>query len=413
MSTFQFSEEAADFSGMTGYRAAGIHCDVRGKSDGRLDLALVVSECPCTVAGVFTRNKMAAAPVRLAREMLAGETFFKGFVVNSGNANACTGPEGMVDARAMREAVASELECDPEEIFVCSTGRIGERLPMDRILSGIKGAATGLVEGREGWARAADAILTSDTCRKMCSVRIETDSGPVTMVGFAKGAGMIEPNMATMLAFICTDAAIDSEEIGELLKASADSTFNAITVDGDESTNDSVLLLANGSSGACIARGTPEWDDFKEALQAVCQYLAAKIVGDGEKITKVVEISIEGAATREDAGLAARAVANSLLVKSSWYGNDPNWGRIMDALGYSGAALSEDTVRLWYAGATGADHVAVFDRGTVLLDNRARWKAIVSGKRFRIIADLGQGAESTRVWSTDLTEGYVNFNKSE
>lgn len=413
MSAFEIKDNTSGCVEIKGFKAAGVHCDVRGKADGRLDLALVASECPCVVAGVFTRNRMAAAPVRLGRTALEEGDYFKGFVANSGNANACTGEQGMKDTLAMRQMAAEALGCQPEEIFVCSTGRIGENLPMKKITAGITEAASVLDDSPEAGWRAADAILTSDTCRKTCSAVIATDSGEVTISGMAKGAGMIEPNMATMLAFICTDAAIGKEDAQQLLKESVDSSFNAITVDGDESTNDTVLLFANGSSGIYLEPGQREWEDFKEALAAVCANLARKIVGDGEKITKVVEVCIEGAATEEEARLAARTVANSLLVKSSWYGNDPNWGRLMDALGYSGARLSEESIRLWYGDDGSGELVPVFDKGNAIGANKPLWKTIVAKRKFRIVADLGQGTGACRVWSTDLTEGYVNFNKSE
>jgi glutamate N-acetyltransferase/amino-acid N-acetyltransferase len=396
-----------------GFKASGVHCDVRNKSDGRLDLALVYSEEPCTVAGVFTRNRMAAAPVRLCRQVLATGQPVRAILANSGNANACTGAQGEKDALNMQVAAAEKLGVAPDEVLVCSTGRIGEFLPMSRILEGISKAAQSLSSSQESGFQAADAILTSDTRRKVCSARATTSSGSIHVSGMAKGAGMIEPNMATMLAFICTDAIVQQRDLQALLKQAVDTSFNAITVDGDESTNDTVLFLANGSSGISLPPGTADWDAFAEAVHAVCGSLARKIVGDGEKITKVVSVCIEGAATEEDARLAARAIANSLLVKSSWYGNDPNWGRLMDALGYSGAALSEESVQLWYSEREGAERVPVFSKGHTCRENKSRWKEIVSRKEFRIIARLGQGSAGSTVWSTDLTEGYVNFNKSE
>jgi glutamate N-acetyltransferase / amino-acid N-acetyltransferase len=396
-----------------GFKAAGVHCDVRGKADQRLDLALVFAESPCSLAAVFTRNRLAAAPVRLGREQLAGGGPVRGFVANSGNANACTGPAGMADARAMRAAAASRLGCQPEEILVCSTGRIGQRLPLQRIEAGVAAAAASLDDSPTAGLRAADAILTSDTRRKVCSVTVETSGGPVRVSGMAKGAGMIEPDMATMLAFIATDAAVQGADLQSLLAGGVKGTFNAITVDGDASTNDTVLLMANGASGVALAPGGADWDAFREGVGAVCLDLAKKIIGDGEKITKVVEVRIQGATTEAEAELAARAVGNSLLVKASWYGNDPNWGRLMDALGYSGAALSEDSLRLWYFAEDPAAAVPVYHKGEIFHANKVAWSAIVARPRFGIIADLGCGGARRRIWSTDLTEGYVNFNKSE
>ena len=229
----------------------------------------------------------------------------------------------------------------------------------------------------------------------------------------AKGAGMIEPNMATMLAFICTDAVVEQADLQAALGSSVQSSFNAITVDGDESTNDTVLTLANGASGVKFGKGLPGWDEFLAALQRICLTLAKHIVGDGEKITKVVELCVEGAQSDEDAALAARAVANSLLVKSSWYGNDPNWGRVMDALGYSGAEMSEATVNLVYEDVESGESVPVFEKGKVFSELKTTWKKIVVQDKFRIRVNLGVGNGSNTVWSTDLTEGYVNFNMSE
>lgn len=412
MGNFHIIGNSSGLVDTPGFLAAGVHCDIRNKADGRLDLALVRSEAPCAVAGVFTRNKMAAAPVRLGREQLALGIPVRGLVANSGNANACTGPEGLEDALKMRQLAAAQIGCKPEEIFVCSTGRIGERLPMERIGAGLGRAGTALGSSPEDGLRAADAILTSDTCRKVVTVELSTANGPVRISGMAKGAGMIEPNMATMLAFICTDAKIASRDLQGALASAVDVSFNAVTVDGDESTNDTVLLFANGLSRIALSPGGDDWDHFEGALRHLCHALAMKIVGDGEKITKVVEVCIDGAATEKEANLAARAIANSLLVKSSWYGNDPNWGRLMDALGYSGARVSEESVELAYA-EKGGSPVPAFSKGRCFAESKPAWKQIVSAREFRILINLGQGPASCRVWSTDLTEGYVNFNKSE
>jgi glutamate N-acetyltransferase/amino-acid N-acetyltransferase len=374
---------------------------------------LIYSELPCALAGVFTRNRLAAAPVRLGRAVLEEGRLVRGIVVNSGNANACTGVQGDRDAARMQAAAASHLGVEPAEMLVCSTGRIGEALPMERIESGIAEAAQALSPDSDAGLRAADAILTSDTRRKVCSMRVKTAAGTVHISGMGKGAGMIEPNMATMLGFLCTDALIEKTDLQALLRDAVNRSFNSITVDGDESTNDTVLFLANGSSGISLSPQSEDWEPFATAVRAVCERLARMIVGDGEKITKVVEVCIEGAATEDDARLAARAIANSLLVKSSWYGNDPNWGRLMDALGYSGADLSEETVRIWYAGEASEERIPVFDKGIAFPQNKGRWKEVVSCKSFRIIIQIGGGTANCRVWSTDLTEGYVNFNKSE
>lgn len=413
MKVVESKEESYGCVDVPGFKAAGVHCDVRKKADDRLDLALLYSERPCVLAGVFTRNRMAAAPVRLGRAVLEAGHPVRGIITNSGNANACTGAQGDTDAAWMQAATAAQLGVEPGEILVCSTGRIGETLPMGQIEAGISEAVQTLSSDKRSGLKAADAILTSDTRRKVCSIRVETAAGTVHVSGMGKGAGMIEPNMATMLAFVCTDAVVSQPDLQALLKEAVDSSFNAVTVDGDESTNDSVLLLANGASGVLLKPESGDWKAFSEAVHAVCERLAMMIVGDGEKTTKVVEICIEGAATKEDASLAARAIANSLLVKSSWYGNDPNWGRLMDALGYSGADLCEESVQIWYASDADAEQVPVFAKGIVYPENKAQWKEVVSQETFRIIIHVGKGSARCRVWSTDLTEGYVNFNKSE
>mgnify|MGYP005841973667 CR=1 FL=1 len=406
----EFSDGLVD---VPGFKVAAANCDIRGKGDGRLDLALVRSEFDCTAAGVFTRNAMAAAPVRLGREQLKKGGCFRGIVINSGNANACTGQEGFGDARLMRREAARWMGCEEEAVFVCSTGRIGERLPMEQIGKGIVEAQSRLSGDSVAGEQAADAILTSDTRRKVRSCVVETPAGVVHLSGMAKGAGMIEPDMATMLAFICTDAQIEPDYLQSLLSGATRESFNSITVDGDESTNDTVLFLANGGSGISLEPTSAAGEAFKAALGALCLDLAWMIVGDGEKITKVVEVVIRGALNEADADKGARAIGNSLLVKSSWYGNDPNWGRVMDALGYSGAKIDEEKVSLFYARAATSPEVLVYAGGKVASGNRTKWKEIVSEPRFCINIDLGKGVATRRIWSTDLTEGYVNFNKSE
>lgn len=396
-----------------GFSMNGVACDIRGTDASRLDIGILFSPTPCSAAGVFTRNRMAAAPVAWCRQLLAQSSAFHAIVVNSGNANACTGADGKSDTQQMAQQVATELNCPESSVFVASTGRIGRRLPMTKIQRGIRAAAAAIESTPCAANNLADAILTSDTRRKQCAVEITTPDGPVRIAGIAKGAGMIEPNMATMLAFIVTDAKISNAYLQELLQAAVKPTFNAITVDGDESTNDSVIVMANGASGIEVQANSALVTLFAEALQQVCFDLARKIVGDGEKISKVVTVRIENAASAQDAEMAARAVANSLLVKSSWYGNDPNWGRVLDAVGYSGAAVSEDSVQLWYATEPDAKRVPAFEHGKVHEDQIPTWKSIVREKEFCIIVSLGQGSHTAQLWSTDLTEGYVNFNKSE
>lgn len=406
--------ESRGLAQVPGFQVAGCACDVRNKGDGRLDMALIYSASPCTVAGVFTTNAFAAAPVLLGRKVVESGNPVHAVVINSGNANACTGEQGEVDARRMQEIAGAKLGIEQNNVLVCSTGRIGEPLPMERIEHGIQNAATLMGVDTSHAFAAADAILTSDTRRKIASVQIECDGKKVHIGAMAKGAGMIEPNMATMLAYIVTDAQIARGNLQRLLRDGVRGTFNAITVDGDMSTNDTVLALANGESGVRITpRNEKIWAVFRSALNHICREMAASIVGDGEKITKVVEICVRGARSVRDAESVARVIGNSLLVKTSWYGNDPNWGRILDAAGYAQADIQPDKVRLYYQGDQNDCEVSAFIENTVYTQNKHTWKEIVSRKQFRIVLDLGLGDSGFSLLASDLTEGYVNFNKSE
>jgi glutamate N-acetyltransferase / amino-acid N-acetyltransferase len=406
--SINFIDDSAGVTDAAGFAVAAIACDIREKGTDRLDLALICSKAPCTAAGVFTQNDIKAAPVRVCREILDAEGPVHGFVANSGNANACTGEQGLCDAQAMAERAAKATGLPHHSFLVCSTGRIGRAMPMPRILTGIEQAAKSFASSSTEGRRAAEAILTSDTRPKTCTARFAWQGHTVTVAAMAKGAGMIQPNMATMLAFLCTDAAAPTALLREVLATANQRTFNAITVDGDMSTNDTVLLLANGASGVDLARepaGAREL--FAQAVEQVCACLAEKIVGDGEKITKVVEIIIRGAGDHTVAERIARAIGNSLLVKSSWFGEDPNWGRLIDAAGYARTGLIEEKLDLFY------DDTPVLAQGVAQDHQLARWKEIVRRPRFRIVLNLNQGAGIYRLLASDLTEGYVNYNKSE
>jgi glutamate N-acetyltransferase/amino-acid N-acetyltransferase len=298
----------------------------------------------------------------------------------------------------------------PDHAFlVCSTGRIGELLPMAKVAEGIKASAGRLSRDATEGVRSANAILTSDTRPKSVTARFVWEGKTVTIAGIAKGAGMIEPNMATMLAFVCTDAAASPAELKVGLKAASDQSFNCVSVDGDMSTNDTVLLLASGVSGVSVGASAPAALRalFQEALDQVCFALAEKIVGDGEKITKVVSVEIEGARTRADAEKIARAIGNSLLVKSSWYGEDPNWGRLADAAGYARTGLDEGKLDIYY------DDVPAVLGGKPLPENKPQWKQVVKAARFAVRLKLNLGDAKFRLLAADLTDGYVNYNKSE
>lgn len=392
-----------------GFKTAGVPCDLREIGDKqRLDLAMILAEKPCPAAGVFTLNDLCAAPVRLCKEILTRRSNkVAGLVVNSGNANAATGTKGMADAKQM-SAIAQVSSGRGSPFLICSTGRIGRKLPMDRIESGIESACKQLADDAQSSLGAADAILTSDTHRKVATARFQYGSKTVTVSGMAKGAGMIEPNMATMLAFLTTDVVANGDQLKNVLTAAVNQTFNRISVDGDMSSNDSVLLLASGKSEVDPWNGPADLlFAFKEAVFKVCDQLAELIVGDGEKVTKLVEIIVEGCPKMSDAEKVARAVGNSLLVKASWYGSDPNWGRVADAAGYARVGLKEELLDIHY------DAVPAIIKGVPQENNKSQWKEIVSKKRFRITINLNQGKSTFRLLSTDLSEAYVDFNKSE
>lgn len=408
--SIEFTNDSPGVSDVPGFRVGAAGCDIRNKSTDRLDLTLVVADHPCAAAGVFTTNDVKAAPVRFCQQVLAvSADRIRGIVGNSGNANACTAAQGDADAAAMARLSAAAVGAPDDAFLVCSTGRIGELLPMAKVAEGIKVSASRLSRDAAEGVRSANAILTSDTRPKSVTARFVWEGRTVTLAGIAKGAGMIEPNMATMLAFVCTDAAASPAELKAALKASSDQSFNCVSVDGDMSTNDTVLLLASGVSGVSVGASAPAALRalFQEALDKVCFALAEKIVGDGEKITKVVAVEIEGARSRADAEKIARAIGNSLLVKSSWYGEDPNWGRLADAAGYARTGLDESRLDIYY------DDVPAVLGGKPLPENKPKWKQVVKAARFAVRLRLNLGDAKFRLLAADLTDGYVNYNKSE
>jgi len=400
----------AGIAEISGFHMAATAADIRGQGTDRLDMALIRNTGPdFTAAAVFTRNDIKAAPVRQGIETLntnGGQ--LQAVLVNSGNANACTGPEGFEDNRSLMDELARQLDIASDRVLIASTGRIGRRLPIDRMMASIPTLVKSLSNNPEAGHGASRAILTSDTRPKTVTVQVDPGGHKITIGGMAKGAGMIQPDMATMLAFFATDARLDPALASELLKEVCQSTFNSITVDGDMSTNDTVLLLANGSSGVAIEKSDgAAYTPFKEALHAACHSMADAIVGDGEKISHVIELTVKGAPTPHAAESVARAIGNSLLVKSSWYGMDPNWGRIIDAAGYARTGIREEWIDLYY------DNCPVMIQGRECPENREQWKEIVKKTRFSISLGLNQGNSQFKLLTTDLTEAYVNFNKSE
>ena len=403
--TIEFKADTGGITEPKGFCAAAAHSDIGGKRDSRLDIGIIYSETPCSAAGVFTKNAVKAAPVLDCQRILDTGSDIHGVIVNSGNANACTGKQGMVDSREMLGYAESSTGSSENSFLICSTGRIGDLLPMDRLKPGIEEVGEAAKLGANEGIEFASSILTSDTRTKTATATFVVEGKTVTIGGAAKGAGMIQPDMATMLAFLTTDIQASSKSLKSALKSVINRTFNAITVDGDMSTNDTVLLLANGRSGVEL-NGESE-ALFEQALFEVCDCLAEKIVADGERITKVVEILISGAASDREAENVSRAIGNSLLVKTSWYGSDPNWGRLMDALGYAGAKIDQHVIDISY------DDTPVLIGGDPVPENKPLWKEIVSRFRFSIQINLHQGDGQFRLRSTDLTEGYVDFNKSE
>ena len=405
----KFYENGDGLTEPRGFFCSGVHCDVKGKKDGKLDLGIIYSSKPCHAAAVFTTNDVKAAPVRYSQSLILDpEATYHAIVANSGNANACTGKQGELDAIKMAKETARHLKVQPNQVFVCSTGRIGVTLPMSKITVGIRDASEDVLEGFDGAKAFQEAILTSDTCTKSCAAVIDTPFGEICVGGVVKGAGMIEPNMATMLAFLTTDAKASNHYLQNVLQKAVNKSFNRITIDGDMSTNDSVIMLANGNCGIEVSTKDESLDhSFKEAVEAICQCLAKKCVTDGEKVTKFVSIKIKGAYSNEDAEKVGRCVSNSLLVKSSWYGSDPNWGRIVDAAGYAKVGLVYEKIDMFY------DDVVALRKGEPVHNNKTQWKEIVSQSAFSITLDLNQGTGEAEIWSNDLSEEYVNFNKSE
>ena len=329
-----------------GFRAAGV--PARIKYEGRNDVALIVSDAPCAAAAMFTTNAVAAAPVVYDRAVVKGGRV-QAILANSGCANACTGEDGLRDAELSALTTAGELGIDSGHVLVASTGVIGRRLPVDRLLAGMKAAAAKLERSEAAGLAAERAVMTTDTKPKEAAVQTKIGGRTVTVGGMCKGSGMIEPNMATMLGFITTDAAVTPAMLRRALRLAVDVTFNHVVVDGDESTNDSVFLLASGAAGnACIDKAGPDFDAFVEALTAVGESLARQMAADGEGATKFVEVCVRGAKTRRDAERAARAIAKSPLAKTSWFGKDPNWGRVLAAAGYSGAAVDDRRAEVFY-----------------------------------------------------------------
>jgi glutamate N-acetyltransferase/amino-acid N-acetyltransferase len=380
-----------------GFRAGAAKAGVKHGRPERLDVALIVSERPCAAAAVFTTNQVIAAPCVVTRRHVERGPL-RAIIVNSGNANACTGEQGERDAIAMAEAAAAVVGCSPYEVAVASTGVIGFKLPIERIAAVLPEIE--LTE--DGWDDTSRAMMTTDTRPKVTEREINLSAGTVRIGGVAKGAGMIHPNMATLLAFVTTDAAVDADDLRRIVTSAADATFNAISIDGDTSTNDTLLVLANGASGV-----TPKGADaeaFEEAVREVCAELARMIVADGEGATKVFEVRVRGAASAADARLAARTITNSNLVRTAIHGGDPNWGRVLAAAGRSGARVDDRraSVRI--------GDLFVYRDGAPLEVADAEVRALFAEAAVEIEVMLGLGDGQATAWGCDLSADYVRIN---
>jgi glutamate N-acetyltransferase/amino-acid N-acetyltransferase len=420
-----------------GFKCAAVFCDIKKLGTGKgsekgqkRDLALLVSDVTAAVAGMFTTNQVCAAPVKISRQR-ATKKSARAIVVNSGNANACTGQQGMRDAKTMTRLAAASVaalyerrknsnhatvtdrryKITENDVLVCSTGRIGVPMPMKNIERGIRACAPCIARSTSNAREVAEAIMTTDTCRKEIAVELKVGRSTVRIGGICKGAGMIQPGMATMLGFITTDAAIEPAALKRALKIAVGQSFNRITVDGDMSTNDSVIALANGLAGN--SKSKIRRSQFQNALNFVCLELAKMIVRDGEGTSRFVALHLRGARNDRDAEAAARSIANSSLVRTSWCGGDPNWGRILCALGYSKADVDETLVDVGYAQPKSRKILFAFRRGrptNVALKMLAK---ITSAPDFDLHVDLHRGRGEFVLYAADLTENYVAFNKGD
>ena len=423
-----------------GFRTAGVFCDIKRLGTGKgsnkgpkRDLTLIVSDVPCSVAGMFTTNQICAAPVKVCVSRVA-KGIAQAVVVNSGNANACTGKQGMKDALAMTRLTEKTLGLKDGYALVGSTGRIGVTMPMPQVNSGIVAAAPLLGNSADHAAQAVEAIMTSDTRPKQIAIEFKLGGKTVRLGGMCKGAGMIQPGMsatgarpaalpaglpaglhATMLGFVTTDAAIEAKALQAALRETVAHSFNRITVDGDMSTNDTVLVLANGLAGNAPITSAKHKDfaTFAAALQHVCLELAKMIVRDGEGVHRVVTVRVEGAKSVADADAAARAVANSSLVKTSWHGGDPNWGRIIDAIGYSPATVVENKVDIGYSAPGSRKILWSLKRGQPTKATFKELCAATAPKEFDLHIRLNLGKGAALMYAADLTEAYVDYNKGD
>ena len=390
-----------------GFKAAGMNARI--KNNEKKDMAMVYSEKPCVTAGTFTTNKVFAAPVKWDKKIVKESQYSQAVVINSGVANACTGKEGD-DACALEAKTASKVLNIPEDsVLVASTGVIGAQLPMDKICSGIEQLPKLLDSSLEAGTLAAEAIMTTDTVDKQVAVQVEIGGKTVTIGGMCKGAGMIHPNMATMLCFITTDANVEKAALQKMTSAIVEDTFNMISVDGDTSTNDTVLVMANGmADNAEITADTEDYKVFYDALFYVLRELSKKIAGDGEGCTCLFEVQVKNAATKEQAKVLAKSIVTSSLTKAAIFGHDANWGRILCAMGYSGADLEPEKVDIYFESEAGKLKIVENGKATDYSEDKAT--EILSKNPVTAIADVKMGTKEATAWGCDLTFDYVKIN---
>lgn len=389
-----------------GYKAAGVYAGIKKK---KKDMAMIYSQVPCNAAGTFTKNIVKAAPVKWDMEVVYHSPFAQAVVMNSGVANACTGTVGMEYCKEMAKKAGEGLNIPMESVLVASTGVIGKQLPMDIILKGIDEMIPDLGDTLNHGALAAEAIMTTDTRQKEIAVTVEIGEKTVTIGGMCKGSGMIHPNMCTMLSFVTTDAAISKELLQEALSSDIKDTYNMISVDGDTSTNDTVLLLANGMAGNSeITEKNEDYDLFLAALHEVNEYLSKKIAGDGEGATALFEVKVINAESKEQAVTLSKSIVTSSLTKAAIFGHDANWGRILCAMGYSGAEFDPEQVDLYFESAEG--RLQLIENGMALDYSEEIATKILSEPEVTAIADIKMGTESATAWGCDLTLDYVKIN---
>ena len=390
-----------------GFKAASTAAEIKYK--GRTDMAMVFSEVPCVAAGTFTTNVVKAAPVRWDQDIVYNHQGARAVICNSGIANACTGEEGFVYCRETAKAASESLGIPEDSVLVASTGVIGMQLPIDRIANGVKAMAPKLEGSREAGLEAAKAIMTTDTEKKEAAVEIEIGGKTVTVGGMCKGSGMIHPNMCTMLGFITSDVDISKELLQEALSEDIKDTYNMVSVDGDTSTNDTVLLLANGQAGnPKITEKNADYEEFKKALNYVNTTLAKKIAGDGEGATALFEVKVIGAATKAEAVTLSKSVVTSSLTKAAIYGHDANWGRILCALGYSGVQFDPEKVDLYFESKAGK--IKIIENGVSTGYSEEEATKILSEEAMTAIADMKMGDASATAWGCDLTYDYIKIN---